>query len=316
MPKQVFAALLLTLNAFAQKVGHTASFRDMEATRYFRVNYDNDFFGSSDRYYTQGVNLELVAEGLGANPISHLLIKPKTCAVRYGLSLEHIAFTPSNILTDDIRPLDRPFAAAAYLKSFAMATDTLHRSRWVSAFSMGVMGPAAGGGELQRWIHEWTTNPKPLGWQHQIRNDVIVQYEIAYEKELLRLGTALSVQGGGTAKAGSLFTHFSANASIMVGRIGNPFGRKSNRRFFLYGFMQPMVTAVGYDVTLQGGLFNDKSPHTVSEKDIERLTAQNNYGVVLRYHWLYAEFFQTMLTREFKTGRPHRFGGVKIGFSW
>jgi hypothetical protein len=111
----------------------------------------------------------------------------------------------------------------------------------------------------------------------------------------------------------------------MLGRL-NPttmsvFGKnyqKSNiRKAYFHLYAQPMINAVGYDATLQGGLiFNTDSPYTLSAQEIERLTFQFNYGAVLSFRSLYLEYFQTFLTREFETGLQHRWGGIRIGVAF
>src|SRR6476620_4564119 len=108
---------------FSQKIDNTAGFRNMESDRYFRFNYDNDFFASADKDYTQGYNFELAARFLKKNPINYLFFIPKDAAVKYGLSFEHIGYTADNYESPEIQVGDRPFAAAFMLKSFAAAND-------------------------------------------------------------------------------------------------------------------------------------------------------------------------------------------------
>lgn len=74
-----------------------------------------------------------------------------------------------------------------------------------------------------------------------------------------------------------------------------------------------MVNLVGYDATLQGGVFNKSSPYTISSNDVTRFTFQSNAGVVVSLASLYLEYFQTYLTREFETGMSHQWGGVRVG---
>ena len=95
--------LLLLLFAFiptvflGQKIDNMASFRDIKSTNYFRFHYDNDYFTSTDKEYTQGYNFELTSPRLSKNPINQLFISPKNSEFKYGLSLEHIGFTADNI---------------------------------------------------------------------------------------------------------------------------------------------------------------------------------------------------------------------------
>lgn len=308
--------LLLFPSVFlGQKIDNMASFRDIKSNNYFRFNYDNDYFTSEDKDYTQGYNFELVAPVFSRNPLNHLFISPKKSEVKYGLSLEHIGFTANNIASDQIQYNDRPFAAAIMLKSFSIATDTIQKSRIVSSLNLGIIGPGAFGGDMQTAIHKATGNTIPLGWYNQIKNDVVVNYEISYERQLLNFNDFFSIQANGAIKVGTLFTNASAGLNVTLGLINTPFtAAKNHPKFQLYIYSQPLVNVIGYDATLQGGLFNHNSVYTIKESDLERFTAQNNYGMVLQYRWLYLEYSRTIITREFAYGNPSKWGGIKIGF--
>lgn len=299
----------------AQKIDNMASFRDMKSTNYFRFHYDNDYFTSTDKEYTQGYNFELVSPSLAKNPVNHLFITPKNSEFKYGLSLEHIGFTANNIASNQIQFDDRPFAAAIMLKSFLIATDTINKSRIISSLNLGIIGPGAFGGDMQTAIHEATGNTIPLGWYNQIKNDVVVNYEISFEKQLLRFNDFFTVQSNTTVRIGTLFTNASVGLNATLGIINSPFTTLKNKsKFQLYLYTQPLVNFIGYDATLQGGLFNHKSVYTIKESDIERFTFQNNYGIVLQYRWLYLEYSRTLLTREFSYGSQFKWGGIRIGF--
>ena len=313
----LFTLLLIGFPSYlsAQKIDNMASFRDLKTERYFRFNYDNDFFASRDQDYTQGYNFELVSPAMRHNPINKLLLKMKNSESHYGVSIEHIGFTPFTIGSAAIQYGDRPFAAAIMLKSFAIATDTLHKSRWVSSLNIGLIGPGAFGKEMQVAIHKATGNTMPQGWQNQIRNDVVLNYEVSYEKQLLRYNNLFSLQANTTVRLGTLFTNAALGLNSTFGIINTPFvSVKTKKRFALYGYAQPMLNIIGYDATLQGGLFNRTSPYTINNHQIERLTGQINYGMVLQTRTLFLEYSRVLITREFESGTSSKWGGIKVGF--
>ncbi|WP_396191707.1 lipid A deacylase LpxR family protein [Flavobacterium sp.] len=320
MKKNIFTIVFLFATSnilLAQKIENTASFRDIKSDSYFRFNYDNDYFGSTDENYTQGYNFELVAPFLEKNPVNKLFLKPKNSEFKYGLSIEHIGFTPFSIGSPEIQLGDRPFAAAIMLKSFSIATDTIQKSRLVSTLSIGLIGPGAFGKEMQVGIHEATGNTIPMGWQNQIKNDVVLNYELIYEKQLVRYNNLFALNANTKMQLGTLFTNASVGFNTSFGIINSAFTSVKNKnKFQLYLFLQPSINIIGYDATLQGGLFNDKSPYTISSNSIERFTAQSNYGLILQTKTLYFEYFIAHLTREFKTGSSAKYGGIKIGFKF
>lgn len=300
---------------FGQKIDNMASFRDIKSTNYFRFNYDNDYFASEDKDYTQGYNFELAAPIFAKNPLNHLFITPKNSEFKYGLSLEHIGFTANNIASDQIQFDDRPFAAAIMLKSFLIAADTIHKSRIVSSLNLGIIGPGAFGGDMQKAIHEATGNTIPLGWYNQIKNDAVVNYEISYEKQWFQFRNLLSFQTNSTLRLGTLFTNAAVGFNVCMGFINSPFtSLKKRNKFQLYAYSQPLINIIGYDATLQGGLFNRKSVYTINDSQIERFTAQHNFGIVMQYRWLFLEYSRTIVTREFRYGNPSKWGGIRIGF--
>lgn len=315
MLKSTILFVLLPSLLFSQKIDHLASFRDIKNDTYFRFNYENDYFAATDENYTQGYSFELVMPVFEKNPINHLFFIPNTSTTKYGLAVEHIGFTPNHYELPEIQVGDRPFAAAIMLKSFMVATDTLSHSRFTSSLSVGLIGPGAFGKEMQVGIHELTGNKEPLGWRHQIKNDLVLNYEVGYERQLLRYRNVLSIQGQANAQLGTLFTNTSFGASATLGKINSPFSM-NQQGFELYLYAHPLLRVVGYDATLQGGLLNATSPYTIRSSDVERFVGQFNYGLILKTRTLYFEYSRSRITREFKTGASASWGGLKIGFTF
>jgi hypothetical protein len=309
--------LFLPSITLAQKIDNLASFRDINSDSYFRYNYDNDYFSGTDENYTQGYSLELVAPFLRKNPLNKLFYTPKTIETKFGVAIEHIGYTPPTIGSPEIQFGERPFAAAIMLKSFAVATDTLAKSRVLSSLNLGLIGPGAFGKEMQVGIHKITGNTIPQGWKNQIKNDVVINYEISYEKQLLRAGDFFSLQSNSTARVGTLFTNASVGFNTTLGLINSPFSSiRDQRKFQFYGYSQILGNAIGYDATLQGGLFNRTSPYILASEEIERFTGQFNYGLVLKTRALYFEYSRAVLTREFESGDATKWGGIRIGFTF
>ena len=300
---------------FSQKIDHTISFRDLQSDSYFRFNYENDYFAATDENYTQGYSFELVLPVFEKNPLNHLFFIPKGSKSKCGLAIEHIGYTPNHYERPEIQIGDRPFAAAIMLKSFVVATDTIQKSRLTSSLSLGLIGPGAFGEEMQAGIHKATGNKEPLGWHNQIKNDVVLNYRVSYEKQLLKYRELFTIQGVSSAQLGTLFTNASLGFNTTIGIVNTPF-TNSKKGFALYFYSQPTLGVIGYDATLQGGVFNDKSSYIISNSDIERLTVQLDYGMVLQTRTLYIEFSRSLITREIKTLGSAAWGGVKFGFTF
>ena len=307
---------LLPLAVGAQAIDNTLSYKNINSDRYFRINYENDFFSGTAKYYTQGIHLELVAPWVQKFPLSKLLVHPRYSYIRYGLGAEHEGYTPTSITNPAILYGDRPFAACLFLKTFLIAIDSVKKQRFSTALSTGVIGQAAGGAEMQTSIHKWLGDYTPRGWPNQIHNDAILNYQVNYEKQLLSAGKVFCWDADGMARAGTLSDKAGIGTTLMFGYFDSPFSSAIARgsNFRIYAYERPGVNFIGYDATLQGGLFDKTSPYTISANNIERVTFENRFGLVMVYRRVYLEYFQSLLSSEFSTGDYHVWGGIQVAF--
>ncbi len=316
--KGVFLLILLgvTFSLPAQRISNTVLYRNVSSQKYFRLYYENDYFSTTDKYYTQGINLEYVHPVIGNFFTSRLLIRSTSKEVKFGVSLEQEGYTPTSIAHSEILTGDRPFAACLFLKTFSIVNDPTRRERVSSSLSAGVIGPIAGGKAIQETLHRWINYTMPQGWQHQIRNDAILNYQIEYERGLFVRENYFSLSGKAGARVGTFNTKAYAGAIIMTGYFDDPFKNFSNRKRKnqVYLYVEPLLNIVGHDATLQGGLFNRTSPYTIASNDINRVVFQGNTGLVFKINTVHLEYFQSFLTKEFKTGNSHLWGGIRIGW--
>ncbi len=306
--------VLTTYSASAQRISNTAIYRNVSSNRYFRIHYENDYFSTTDIYYTQGINLEYINPAIGNFFSSKLLVHPAAKEVKFGIALEHEGFTPTSISYPEILVGDRPFASCLFLKTFSIANDSARRERISSSLSAGAIGPIAHGKEMQETIHRWINDTQPLGWENQIQNDLILNYELEYERGLFASSDYFSLLGKVGARVGTLNTKAFTGVIMMAGLFDDPFTNfsKPKRKNQVYLYAEPLLNIVGYDATLQGGLFNRSSPYTISSKEITRLVFQGTVGIVFKINTLQLEYFQSYLTKEFKTGGTHLWGGIRI----
>ncbi len=309
--------LLLAIGCRAQVIDNTTIYTHLAGQTRVRFSYDNDFFTATDDYYTQGIALEFTHPGLQKNPLNKLLLHPRQSVFLYGVRADHYGYTPSTIRSETILYGDRPFCGNLSMAAFLIATDTIRHRRISSSLTVGIMGPAAGSDRMQQTIHYWLENIEPLGWEHQIRNDLILNYAIAYEQRLWKAGEWLLLNAGANLRVGTHTNRIRADLTLMTGRFDDPYRPFSSRkkwRFYGYVRLQPGFTL--YDATLQGGIFNRQSPYTLSANELTRFTLQGDFGGVLGIGRLNLEYTQSWLSKEFKTGALHRWGGIRIGVTF
>jgi lipid A 3-O-deacylase len=306
----------LTFSIDAQHLDLLSAVNAIHADRYFRISYDNDIIAPTDRNYTQGASFEFVAPALSKNPVNYLFFAPRTWTKKYGVELKHMSFTPDDYGSSNIQFGDRPFASALMLNSFQITLDTNRRMRLSQSLSLGVIGPAALGEEVQTLIHRATNNVLPLGWTNQIQNDLVLNYHVIYEKSLINYRNIVGLNAHADLQIGSLFTNLSLGTTFQLGLFQDVFSANSFPNVRCYLYAQPIIHLVGYDATLQGGLLNKSSAYTLASNEIERVTGQLNYGLCLKLYSFYAAFHVTSLTREFGMGIPARWGGIRIGLTF
>ncbi len=89
----------------------------------------------------------------------------------------------------------------------------------LSSLNLGLIGPGAFGKEMQVGIHKITGNIIPQGWRNQIKNDVALNYEVSYQKQLFRGGDYFSLQSNSAARVGTLFTNTSVGLNTTMGKL-------------------------------------------------------------------------------------------------
>jgi hypothetical protein len=319
---KIFCALFLLLYTYqskAQLIDNTSSFKNSLGNKYFKLHYDNDYFTKTDEYYTQGITLEYANPKIKRFITSKLLIKPKNTDIIYGLRVDNFGYTPTTLRLDSIPYGDRPYCGDMSASTFAIAVDTVKPQIVSTTFILGLMGQGAGGKEFQTGIHKWTGNFLPLGWQYQIRNDIILDYQVNYEKRLLSYRNTFLLNGASSLRVGTHNDKVTGGFNFMTGNFNNRFLSVATTKpirkkvqYYLYGQLQGGI--IGYDATLQGGMFDRTSPYTIPSANISRFTLQADYGIVVSFRKLYLEYSQSYLTKEFTTGHYHRWGGIRIGF--
>jgi hypothetical protein len=303
--------------AKAQLIDNSSTFRNINHPRYLRFHYDNDYFTKSDEYYSQGITLEYVQPAIKKILPAKLLWAPYKTSPQFGITINVYGYTPTSINSDSILYGDRPFDSNISFTTFLIQADNVHHQQVSTSFSLGIMGPAALGNEIQTGIHRWLKNPVPHGWQYQIQNDIIINYQMNYEKQLLSAGNNFLLNTTADARLGTLNNKLSGGFNFMAGKFNQRFlpFTDAQRKIEYYFYGQGRLHFIGYDASLQGGLFNHKSPYTIRGSDISRVVFQADGGIIVNLKSLFFSYTQSFLTKEFRTGKYHRWGGVSVGFS-
>ena len=316
--------LFLVLSAFIGRAAPPAdTLHPISPDRLLRYTYANDLFFRTDYYFTQGMTLTLVHPALARLPVRHLLLRGPIGSTQYhGITLHYDGFTPLRIQDPFIRVGDRPYATYGYAAFFRISNQPARHQRLTTALELGFIGPAAGGKELQTAIHRVTGNAEPRGWDYQIRNAPILGYRLAFEKQLAAAGHVELIVNT-EASLSTLYTHASTGLHLRAGQL-NPYfsnlgtmnsgGHAGSHKWQLYGQATLEGRLIGYNATLQGGIFTENDPYTLAAEDVRCTVLRSSGGIVLAYEKLTFEATSIWTSPEFAGGRTHRWGllGVTI----
>lgn len=292
----------------------------------FGLIFENDIFSYTDRYYTNGLVFKYTAPGLAVIPVSRLMLPPgHNTIVHASVSLHHAMFTPFTTKNPPLLDGDRPYASTLYLRYSQTQENAAAGMLLYSALDAGVIGDAALGKYLQKSVHATVpTNDEPLGWETQVRNDIILNYTAGVSKQLLQ-GRHAEAYVGGTAQAGTLYTNIGLGIDAIAGvftpvLIPLPASYDELKRSpdkWQYGLRGGLeFRLIGYDATLQGGVLNRRNIYVLKPEEIERLVTSAHLGIFVRYRRLGVTISQYYLSREIAEGKHHFWGHIGLEYDW
>ena len=294
-----------------------AEFITLSRERFLKINFDNDILDNTDRYYTNGIRIDIISPFLKPFPLNYLMIPYWGKGVNYyGISIVQNMYTPSTTKIGGILYGDRPYAAYLYLGTFKISNDPTKRFRQSTELNIGIIGPSSYGGFIQKSFHAAVpTNNEPLGWLYQIQNDLVLNYNLCYEKGIVS-GKYIELNLTGKSAIGTLYTNFGGGLMVRSG-LFNPYfvnlgisrsqsnHQKSLRNMQVYFFLDIEGKVVGYDATLEGGMFNHRSVYTLRNQDISRFVFDGCLGVTLNLGGFRFDIGQYILSPEFYHGLWH-----------
>ncbi len=291
---------------------------------------ENDFFGTTDRYYTSGLRLGWTAPaGQAPPPVAWLdrrldwLLGPGE--LRWGLSLSQDIYTPADIRARVADPGDRPYAGLLYgALSLERATE---RRRTTVELQAGLVGPRAGGEFVQNRWHDVINKYHAEGWDDQIRDEPVLGVLAERRWRLPMSGGGAGALGtevipGATLTLGNARTSASAGVVLRLGDgLGADWGPERLRpspegsapgpaspEFGWYVFAGFEGRVVAHDITLDGNTFQD-GPRV----DRKPLVGDLQAGAAVSWHGMRLAYTQVVRTKEFDGQRSaHLFGSVSL----
>lgn len=292
--------------------------------QFLELGFDNDFWDYTDYYYSNGVYLSYSHPNFARSPLSYLLISNGKSGVDYyGITLVQNLYTGVQPKVDSIVPGDRPWAAYTTLGQNLISFDPINKMRHYSEINFGIVGPYSGGGFIQDLVHTiLPNNSPPQGWHNQINTDYIIDYQYklrsllyeAYKFESYLIAGAQvgtlrdNLKWGFGGKYGNFIPFYQNMSTYNRKRISPNFDRKL-RFHFLFEIETQLI---GYDATLQGGVTDRRSVYVIPPGDINRFVIEGIGGVELSFGRFELQFIQHWKSKEFKTGKDHKYVSVRL----
>jgi len=286
---------------------------------WFRFLYENDFFNGTDEYYTQGVRLEYATPFAEKSPVSKILpVAGENSTNEQGFFIEQQCFTPTSVSDPNLRVGDMPYASTLFLGQFLISADEEKKQQINTELIAGILGACAECAAEQESIHHALGIYQPHGWQYQIKTSPILNYDIKYEKMLVR-AKYLEVSAGGYARVGTLYDEAGPLATLRIGRFNPGFNNdvfngltRRLKKLQYYAEIWGRADGVGYNSNLEGGLFSKNNIYTIPPPGIERGILAHGGDITLSYKKLTVQYKATYITREFYGGLPHAWGSINI----
>lgn len=315
-----------------------------QGLNFFRLQESNDIFSSknNDRYFTQGLKFEIMGTTFGkvykAIGLRALFVKINSDSAHkdhYSILFTQEFYTPSDKDADTVIVGDRPFAGTMYATFRNVSVSQSKSQRIVSELSIGVLGQAALGKQMQRGVHSLIENNSEIkGWDYQLHNDLYLNYMLHIEDAVFsskfleansiyefNIGTIYDDFGmGGRLRVGFFKNYFDSNLGLASRKDRySSMGKMLKGTSQVYGFFNPIMRLVLYNALLQGGMVNNilgTQEYKMSDDEISRFVVDGNYGmgfIVGRFRLEFTEYFRS---REFEGGYNHRYGTVTVTYSW
>jgi lipid A 3-O-deacylase len=298
-------------------------FQTLMSERRFSLTFENDIFDMTDRYYTNGVRFEWTSPTLAHSPMNRLMLAYGHPATNtYSVYLIQNMYTPiSTKIPPELSGNDRPYAAYMILGHRKETSDAARRFKITNDIIVGVIGSNSLGSLMQKGVHHTLpTNDPPLGWETQINNDVVADYRVQVEKTIsgnnnLELGVLAAGEVG--TLYDNLMTGFrletKKNSFSGINQCSET-SKLVKHKLGLQAYLQSEGRLIGYDATLQGGMFNHDNIYILKTDQIEHLVLKTEVGVSVRYLQYGLELGQTLLSREYAGGKIHKWGRITLNF--
>lgn len=322
----------------------------------FRLYEDNDFINirgqGTDNAYTNGTRVDIFYTKKHSERRGLYKLLPKAgenSTDIYGWGLMQLMFTPNDISQTDYQPNDYPYSGALFVTHTLYSYNPVEKFAWQTELVAGVIGPASMAAQTQQLVHKLIHYQRPMGWDHQFRNDLLLNINMTAEKQVAAAGHWLEVIGGGQFFYGTMLDGVAFYPLIRIGKMTPYFqgymsqysstetgpGNRRIKKWQIYFVIKPEAQIIFRNAMLQGGMFTHNPNLKAGEEFISKgqaaATAMQppppyqglehwvysvNYGAVVTSGNFAISFIQNTSSAMMKGLYSHEVGNISLYFSW
>lgn len=347
------------LNTCGAQTLHDSDLLHNPQIKFAAVITQNDIYKSvqrSDKYFTNGLHIQYAnqfANNIVAQKV--LLNFLKESNSQYALSFGQDIYTPINLYIVSVDSNDIPYSGTLYFTYARQSNNHQRGIKLSTKLYLGIQGPASGAAEMQFWYHEMTNYPLPKGWDSQIGNGLVLDYEVNYQRLLPVSWEYMEVTTHAKAHVGTLQNYVQAGIGMKVGLFNYSFTsfdglpnasakkgrykthdirwskkRKSrnsenavirntniNRTWQVYGFTALDAGVMFYDGTVQGSLVPfESSPFLFSYEDYDKNHGSFMFGLAVNYKNFVFQAMRVIKRDVYKKSGTFGWGEVKLALSF
>jgi hypothetical protein len=330
--RSTLAALAVGLSAVGAAVAANPESALSDAPRQWSLSlrWENDTFGGSDRFYTDGVSFSLAHTGRSwLDPVADWLPwgeGRRTVGYEFG----QIMVTPSDTTLAVPDPNDRPYAGILYV-GLSLHVERDNRYHGIK-FITGVVGPWSLAEDTQKQVHRWVGADLPQGWDYQLHNEPIFNLVYEHRRKYRLLGTphglALEALPLGNVMLGNVLTQGQLGGQLRFGyNVPDDFGTTLMRgmvhlppprppadpaapKWGVYFFGGGNINLVASNITLDGNTWRDSR-----SVDKEWFVPAAEVGMAASFRRFTAAFTYVFWGREFEGQEDYsEFGAFTVSY--
>jgi len=190
--------------------------------KYVKLNQANDLYTywfQTDKYYSDGINIDFAFSFLNNKVSDKILWGVKNTPYKdFSFGINQDMYTPDNKEITMVDSTDRPYAGQLFVTYGKFSNLFWEGKKLTSKIYFGIQGPASLAGETQNKVHAGIGNNEVKGWDNQLSNGLILDYEVSYLQMIPISSSFTELHGYGILRAGTMNTSAEIGFRFKIGR--------------------------------------------------------------------------------------------------